>query len=471
MTIQPTLTEARDARFRQFQERTELISLELDLSFAHLSRAETLWGPHGYHRYPAKFIPQLVRYIIETYSVPNDLVADPFLGSGTTGVEALRTRRRFWGADVNPVALLISQAKCTPLDPAGLRAIVAQLDTTLAAMPLIGRRCLTADELKAIQSINIAHMDASERMNYWFPAAHREALAMLLNLLLQLPDNAYRTFFLCAFSNILRRCSIWLSGSTKPQKDLEKHLSDPKEEFRKQIRDMERRNQVYWNDITRLDGGTAQTNYHAQIGLEDARRSSLRDGSIDLLVTSPPYATCYEYIDLHQLTQLWLEQRAILPQVDLQHICIGSKDVSGRQGQATAAITTGSGSADHALACLAEKATGKLTSAVQREARALRHYFQDMCAVFHEFARVVAPNKYLVLVIGDSAKRDVPIPTSAAVVELATAAGFTLQRTILRKVPARVLVSQRDKKSGRFSSTAQSDSQAYPEESVLVFTR
>ncbi len=30
-----------------------------DWSFARLKRSETLWGPHGYHRYPAKFIPQL----------------------------------------------------------------------------------------------------------------------------------------------------------------------------------------------------------------------------------------------------------------------------------------------------------------------------------------------------------------------------------------------------------------------------
>ena len=35
-----------------------------DWTFAHLKREETLWGPHGYHRYPAKFIPQLVHRII-----------------------------------------------------------------------------------------------------------------------------------------------------------------------------------------------------------------------------------------------------------------------------------------------------------------------------------------------------------------------------------------------------------------------
>lgn len=76
-----------------------------DWTFAHLKRTETLWGPHGYHRYPAKFIPQLVSRLIETYSAPGALVGDPFLGSATIGVEALRLGRRFWGSDISEVAL------------------------------------------------------------------------------------------------------------------------------------------------------------------------------------------------------------------------------------------------------------------------------------------------------------------------------------------------------------------------------
>lgn len=49
-------------------------AIENDWSFAELPRTETIWEPHGCHRYPAKFIPQLVRRIIETYSTPGSLV-------------------------------------------------------------------------------------------------------------------------------------------------------------------------------------------------------------------------------------------------------------------------------------------------------------------------------------------------------------------------------------------------------------
>lgn len=49
--------------------------------------------------------------------------------------------------------------------------------------------------------------------------------------------------------------------------------------------------------------------------------------------------------------------------------------------------------------------------------------------------------------------------------------GFTLEKRIVRRVPGRILVRTRDTKTGRFSSVAQSDTQAYPEEDILVFQR
>jgi hypothetical protein len=104
-------------------------------------------------------------------------------------------------------------------------------------------------EKKEILAIDIARATVEERFSYWFPAEHRHALEGILGEILLVSDEYFRTFFLCGFSNILRRSSIWLSGSTKPQKDLEKCLSDPLEEFQKQIRDMLRRNALYWSDF------------------------------------------------------------------------------------------------------------------------------------------------------------------------------------------------------------------------------
>lgn len=209
-----------------------------DWTFAYLKRVETLWGPHGYHRYPAKFIPQLVSHLIELYSAPGELVGDPFLGSATTGIEALRLDRRFWGSDISQVALLISRAKCIPLDPRVLSEVWRQLDSLLDGVPCPGRRPLTREEQIGISAIDIVHATSEELLRYWFPAAYRESLAVILQHIQLFPDEVVRIFFLCGFSNILKRCSIWLSGSTKAQKDLGKVLGDPVEEFRRQALSM-----------------------------------------------------------------------------------------------------------------------------------------------------------------------------------------------------------------------------------------
>jgi len=143
------------ARLSQASRRKESKPVE-DWSFGNLKPSQTLWGPHGYHRYPAKFIPQLVRRLIESYSTARSLVGDPFLGSATTGIEALRTGRAFWGADINPVALLISRAKCNPVDPDESQRYWRRLDRRLEDLPHIGRRGLTAAEKATIETIQIA---------------------------------------------------------------------------------------------------------------------------------------------------------------------------------------------------------------------------------------------------------------------------------------------------------------------------
>ncbi len=110
-------------------------------------------------------------------------------------------------------------------------------------------------------------------------------------------------------------------------------------------------------------------------------------------------------------------------------------------------------------------------SAVQREVRQLDYYFQDMYAALQETARVVASGKRLVLIIGDSRRRGITIPTSATLCEMAENVGFELEQRIVREVPGRILVSTRDMTTGRFSTRPQSDGQAYSEEDILVFCK
>jgi len=66
---------------------------------------------HNIHPYPAKFIPQIPSCFIETYSKKNDVVLDPFCGSGSTLLEATIRDRKAIGLDLNPIATLISRVE------------------------------------------------------------------------------------------------------------------------------------------------------------------------------------------------------------------------------------------------------------------------------------------------------------------------------------------------------------------------
>lgn len=57
-------------------------------SFKGLTQKDTNYITHGYHRYPAKFIPQSAAKLIKELTTPGDLIVDTFMGSGTTLVEA-----------------------------------------------------------------------------------------------------------------------------------------------------------------------------------------------------------------------------------------------------------------------------------------------------------------------------------------------------------------------------------------------
>jgi DNA modification methylase len=66
---------------------------------------------HNLYRYPARFSPYFVRAAIEEFTRPGDLVFDPFMGGGTTLVEASVLGRKAVGIDINSLAVFVSKAK------------------------------------------------------------------------------------------------------------------------------------------------------------------------------------------------------------------------------------------------------------------------------------------------------------------------------------------------------------------------
>lgn len=104
------------------QEETNQVALTDLLEAAQCS--EPVSGlTHTFYRYPARFSPALARAAILAFTKPGDTVFDPFMGGGTTLVEASTLGRRGVGTDINPIGTFVTKVKTTALSETELAEI------------------------------------------------------------------------------------------------------------------------------------------------------------------------------------------------------------------------------------------------------------------------------------------------------------------------------------------------------------
>ncbi|MBE0580153.1 DNA methyltransferase [Devosia sp.] len=78
---------------------------------------------HNFYRYPARFSPAFVRAAIETFTSPGDTILDPYVGGGTSLVEAMALGRHGVGIDISQLAEFVATVKTTVLDEAEIAAL------------------------------------------------------------------------------------------------------------------------------------------------------------------------------------------------------------------------------------------------------------------------------------------------------------------------------------------------------------
>lgn len=79
---------------------------------------------HAIYRYPARFSPKFAAACIQILSRPGEVVMDPYMGGGTTVVEAMVQGRRAMGSDINSLSVFVARAKVTSLSDRDQSAIV-----------------------------------------------------------------------------------------------------------------------------------------------------------------------------------------------------------------------------------------------------------------------------------------------------------------------------------------------------------
>ena len=119
MTIAPLLTTLLEYlsrnQFPNIQQGYDLLSTPAGFDEAFHSTTKVEGHTHDFYKYPARFSPGFARFILDSLTEPGDYVLDPFMGGGTTIVEAVVSGRNVIGSDVNELARFITEVKTTPL--------------------------------------------------------------------------------------------------------------------------------------------------------------------------------------------------------------------------------------------------------------------------------------------------------------------------------------------------------------------
>jgi DNA modification methylase len=136
---------------------------------------------HRYYRYPARFSPLFPRAAIEAFTKPGDLILDPFMGSGTTLVEATALGRLAIGSDINSLAKFLARLKTTTLSENDLTVVC---DWAEGLRGQLGIREQSRPAVKWDEAGYQLHL----------PWRHRKVIEMMLDRIGELPLGRQQQF-------------------------------------------------------------------------------------------------------------------------------------------------------------------------------------------------------------------------------------------------------------------------------------
>jgi len=171
-----------------------------------------------------------------------------------------------------------------------------------------------------------------------------------------------------------------------------------------------------------------------------------------MVITSSPYVTSYEYADLHQLSTIWLDFAESLSEYRKAFIGTSYKRYENPVLKSL----------------IAQNIKEKMSAVDMKIAKEIEAFFVDMQSVIEESYRILKVGGCAAFVIGNTKLRGIEIQNAEAFAECMQLAGFRLERVIAREIPSKILPQKRDEKTGRFASTEQADTEAYPIEYIIV---
>lgn len=395
-------------------ENVERLAVEEEWNFGN----DTEWTMHSIHSYPAKF-PAFIAKKAFDYATSEGVaikkVADIFCGCGTVALEAKTHNIDFWGCDINPVATLIARVKSETYDLTSVKTFFEQIK-----------------EIYSTEThCNGAYNGANERLKHWFTENSYEDLFSLKVAIDQtVTEEKYLDAFHCLFSSILKASSRWLTKSIKPQIDPNKSEIAIWDAFEGQ----------YNKFIRAIEELSEKQNEHG-IEIKTVNFLEVEDlPKVDLIISSPPYVTSYEYADLHQLSSLWL----------------GYSDDYRKLRQGTIGSLYNSEGYTINLELLnsvGKKIVSELikTQKTIARVRSIARYYVDIQNAISKCAQMLTDGGMVFFVVGDTECKGIKIKNSEHLVQSLIDMGFTDIKAAKRRISNKLLTPYRDE-FGRFSS-------------------
>lgn len=365
------------------------------------------------HPFPARMAPELALEKLQDLTEPG-LVLDPMTGSGTVLRQATDLGHRAVGFDMDPLAILMTRVWTTPADERLVEALADRVSRRVAA--------LGAREIKLPWMDDDA--ETCDFVDYWFADPQKSDLRRIAFALDELgsevvdPEEKIAIDLLrIALSRLIitkdKGASLARDVShSRPHKVANENDFDVKPMFARSIKAVQKR----LREAPPAGG--------AEIGLGDARNlSSLADGSIDAVLTSPPYLNAIDYMRGHRLSLIWLGHRL----GDLRKI----------RSSSIGAERAPDSLEDTAVIAEMRKAMGAIDELPNKYRSMINRYVQDIRRMIAEIARVLRGGARATFVMGNSCLRDVFIRNSAAVSTAAQHAGLLLISETERPLPVR----------------------------------
>jgi DNA modification methylase len=419
----------------------------IEVNFRHLVD----WVPysdsytHYIHSYPAKLIKHIPIFFLNSQIFlpeKKSLVLDPFCGSGTVLLESLLTGHNAIGCDANPLARLIAKVKTTSLDTASLEI----------KKGLILNK---AKKLRKAISLNVVNVD------HWFPKNTQIQLSKLYRAINELTCGDEYDFFITTFSSLVKKVSYSdpnLSVPVKLKPEKYKNL-ELKYKVEKQIKFVETVNvyELFERHVDKNIKRISQLNKNmrskvkAEVVSKDARiitksidrdSSLLESDTVDFIITSPPYAGAQKYIRSSSLNLGWM---GFCENKSLRYY---EKTNIGREHYSKAEYQE--------LEKLNIPEIDMFLQMIKKDNPLRAHingnYLKEMEFAIREMFRVLKPNKYCVIVIGNNEVCGKKFETQKYIRLLAERIGFCTELVLVDDIHSRGLMTKRNKTASIINS-------------------